>query len=303
MNRNDFEEILITHCREMGIFEKNAANKKIETILDAVTASMIRSDMSKEDVIECIGDIKNDSVLDISVFEKGGNIKDYIKPKWYKFARSLWRQRPVGVGTPNAACGEGELMFLFISPHTNKPTKGDIMIKGVLNELKAEGARIDKKLGGKTFNDRTVEVAKKYKLKPNMSKGKNLLKEAVEIEKGKHTEHWKNEIGSLPLELQKSFVREWLSCIDGEMYSVEEVFVDGVFNQDKLIKKIVKVLFKNMIEEGGFDNLILLGDGSNIKIISADVEVFNKMIDDDVVKTSANYFRVHQSTNIGWYVY
>jgi hypothetical protein len=110
----DLETRLLEHCYDMSILKKDANQKKKESILDSIVAAIIRSETPFEDVISCINDVNEDKVIDINFFKNGGNINDYINPKWINFAKSLWRQRSVGLGTPNAASGECELMFIFL---------------------------------------------------------------------------------------------------------------------------------------------------------------------------------------------
>ena len=119
----EIESILLQHLMNQGIINLNSQPKKIEAILDSLIAAIIRSKTSIELLKDCITDIENDNVIDLSFFENGGNIYNYINPKYAEFANSLFRQRCVGIGTPNAASGEAELMFLFLNKSISKPTK------------------------------------------------------------------------------------------------------------------------------------------------------------------------------------
>jgi len=301
MNLKELENILLQHCYNMSILKEDAPSKKKDSILDALIAAIIRSETSYTDIVDCINDINQDKVINIDFFNKGGNVEDFINPKWLKFAKALWRQRSVGLGTPNAASGEGELMFIFLSPNIKKPTRGDLLIGDEEIELKGEGVRVNGKIGGNQFRLKTVEIAKRYNLTPNKTYKTNL--DAVEIEKSQHEDYWKRELSKLGIENQKEFVAEYLSIIDGQQHSVENIFINDQLNFDSLRKEIVKILYNDMVNDRQFDKFILLGDGSNAKILSRDCQSFNEKVDNNTIGIASDYFRVNQSANIGWYIY
>lgn len=301
MNLKELENILLHHCYNMSILKEDAPSKKKDSILDSLIAAIVRSETSYEDVVECINDVNRNKVIDIDFFNKGGNVENFINPKWLKFAKALWRQRSVGLGTPNAASGEGELMFIFLSPEITKPTRGDLLIGNEEIELKGEGVRVNGKIGGNQFRLKTVEIAKRYNLTPNKTYRTNL--DAVEIEKYQHEDYWKVELSKLNIEQQKEFVSEYLSVIDGDTHNVENLFKDDKFNFDSLRKEIVKILYTDMVNDRQFDKFILLGDGSNAKILSSDYKSFNEKVDNNTIGIASDYFRVNQSANIGWYIY
>lgn len=293
----ELETILTEHCIKMSIFRKDASQKKKDSIIDSLIAAIVRSKITFEEVLECVEDINNNNVIDIRVFKNGGNINDYINPRWLNFAKSLWRQRSVGLGTPNAASGEGELMFIFLSKEISKPVKGDLMIDGEVIEIKGEGVRVNAGISGKNFRLKTLQILNKYKLKPNISYRTKL--EAVEIEKIQHQEYWSNELIKIPLYEQKMFISEYLNCIDNNKHNVEELF-DINLNFDKFVKYIVKTLYTVMIKDSSFDKMVILGDGTNIKIISNDN--FNKNVDNGMINILSDYFRINQDANIAWYI-
>lgn len=301
MNLKELENILLQHCYNMSILKEDAPSKKKDSILDSLIAAIVRSETSYEDVVECINNVNQNKVIDIEFFNKGGNVENFINPKWLSFAKALWRQRSVGLGTPNAASGEGELMFIFLSPEITKPTRGDLLIGNEEIELKGEGVRVNGKIGGNQFRLKTVEIAKRYNLTPNKTYRTNL--DAVEIEKSQHEDYWKIELSKLNIEQQKEFVAEYLSVIDGDTHNVENLFKDDKFNFDSLRKEIVKILYTDMVNDRQFDKFILLGDGSNAKILSSDYKSFNEKVDNNTIGIASDYFRVNQSANIGWYIY
>lgn len=300
MTRLEIENILLDHCYNMSILKKNAPLKKKESILDSLISAIVRSDTKYEDIIDCIKDVDVDEIIDLSFFDNGGDIKKFISEKWLNFAMALWRQRSTGLGTPNAASGEGELMFIFLSKHIIKPTKGDLIINGCEIELKGESVRVNGKISGKSFRQKTLQVCRKYNLTPNKSNRTEL--DAVELEKIQHFDYWQNELSKLPILDRKMFVYEWLRCIDDKYNEMDKSFVKDVFIHTEFIKEIVKILYKSMVNDSTFDKFVLLGDGTNVKIFSNDITKFNEKIDNGAITIHSDYFRINQDAIIGWYI-
>lgn len=157
---------------------------------------------------------------------------------------------------------------------------------------------------GKDFKNNTLKICKKYNLKPNISKSKKANIEAVEIEKRTHYKYWLKELSKINRRKQKQFIGDWLECIDNETHSdsIKKIFKSGEFDQRILIKEIVKILYKEMINYQNFNKLVLLGDGTNSKIIKNNINDFNQKIDSGIIKCDKNYFRINQNYNIGWYI-
>ena len=294
------ENILLEHCYDMSILKKDSSRKKKDSILDSLIAAIVRSETSFEDVLSCINDVREDKVIDLSVFRNGGNIDNYINEKWLKLSKALYRQRSVGLGTPNAASGEGELMFIFLSNKIKKPTRGDLQIDDDNIELKGEAVRVNGKISGKTFRKRSLDICEKYGLSPNISNRTNL--KAVEIEKQQHQEYWINELNKLSVENRILFVSDYLRAIDDGNIDDYNVFNGDQLDFDILRKTIVKILYKSMVNDRSFDKFVLLGDGSNIKILSSDIDKFNKDVDSGIIEIGTDYFRINQDSNIGWYI-
>lgn len=300
MELKDLENILLEHCYNMSILRRDANQKKKDSILDSLVAAIIRSETSFEDVVICLEDVKDNKVINIDFFKNGGNIDSYINPKWLKFAKSLWRQRSVGLGTPNAASGEGELMFIFLSPEIIKPTRGDLSINGESIELKGEDVRVNGKITGKNFRTLTLEICNKFGLTPNISNRTNIY--AVEVEKQQHETHWNNELNKLSVDNRISFISEYFKCIYDDDFDVTKLFYNDILNFTELRKSIVKLLYKSMVNDRSFDKFIILGDGTNAKILSSDLNKFNENIDNGNICILSDYFRINQDANIGWYI-
>lgn len=301
MELSELEDRLLDHCYNMGILKKNSTKKKKDSILDSLVAAIVRSGIKYEEVLECIDDVSRGCVIDLNFFKEGGNVEDYINDRWLVFAKHLWRQRSVGLGTPNAASGEGELMFAFLSGDINKPVKGDLCINGENIEIKGENVRVMGKVSGKEFRRRTLKMCNSYGLNPNISLKTHLA--AVEMEKIHHEQYWRNEISKLDLEGRIKFVSDYFSCMDDDSgidFSI--LFNDGELDFGRFRKMIVKVLYRLMVKDRCFDKFIILGDGSNVKIISNDLEKFDSQIDNGNIVILSDYFRINQDSNLGWYI-
>lgn len=58
-----------------------------------------------------------------------------------------------------------------------------------------------------------------------------------------------------------------------------------------------------MVNDRSFDKFIILGDGSNAKILSNDLNKFNQDVDSGVIEIKSDFFRINQDANIGWYIF
>ena len=297
------KDLLHRHCLDMGILKYNATEKKKKAILDSLTVSVVNESMTLEQVKSCLEDVRNNNVIDVDFFNKGGNLfTNYINPKWENFARELFTQRSVGLGTPNAASGEGELMFLFLSPKIIKPTKGDLKIGNEIIELKGDDVRVMGEIRGSDFRKRTVDLSYQYNLIPNKANSTGV--EAVELEKFNHFTYWNKELSKLTFEKQKEFIKEWLKCLDNNDHSgsISRIFSNESLIYNNFISEIVKILYRVTLKTGNFDKFVILGDGTTSKVISKDVKDFDDKIDNGEIVLKSDYFRINQNYNIGWYI-
>ncbi|MHA1325441.1 MAG: hypothetical protein ACTSRL_21830 [Candidatus Helarchaeota archaeon] len=83
---------------------------------------------------------------------------------------------------------------------------------------------------------------------------------------------------------------------------LNNIFPNGNFDQNGLQKEIVKGFYAYMCNNENFHSMILLGDGTSIKIVPSNPESFNEMIDTGTIKLGDDYFRIAQSYKLGWYI-
>ena len=166
------EEIILLDDVARKILGGKPEVKKVQSVSDALIAAMVRSSCTAVQLREILHMREEDRLIDMDQFlnarGKVGSPLEELWPERYRaVATNLIRQRPVGLGTPNAACGEGELFLLFSSPRASKPTKGDIQItsagknqKAHLFELKGPGGKISSGVPGKDINENVMRKAK-----------------------------------------------------------------------------------------------------------------------------------------------
>lgn len=299
----------------MTILDKNAKLKKSNDVIDSIFVCLINSDLDYDDFIDFIDNVDNDNILDLSIFDYGGNIDDFIINKKFSiFVKELFCKRPVGLRTPNCACGEGELMCLACSNKIIKANKNDLKLLVInpetneneekIMELKGEEARVFAYKSGENFNIDVIKICNKYGLTPNISKKTNL--KAVELEKSCHLKYWNAELLKLNIIDRKKFLIEWIDEIDknfkfNNISALDNIIKNDIFNQSLFIKEIIKHIYNIMSESNKFNKLVLLRDGTNCKIILNVIE-FNSMIDNDELIIGKDFFRINQNRPIGWYV-
>ena len=297
-------EIIKSQCEKVHIWHENSEPKKINDILDNIIISIINSNLSYADVIDLINDINTNSVIDTAILFVGGNLWKKINARWRKLAKNMFGRRSIGIGTPNAASGEGELMFLFLAGNkVSKPSKGDLLLDNNKIELKGNFPRIQGLISGEDFRKKTVKCAKLHHVQINKSFSRKNI-DAVELEKKQWNDFYIKQFQHMNINQSKSFCNDWLKCIDEKDHSqnVNKVFVNGKFNFELFKKEIVKILFEIHLQNNPFDYYIILGDGNNVRVISSSLEEFAKRIDNGSIELSDDYFRVCQRYPIGWYI-
>jgi hypothetical protein len=302
---SELYEVLINHCISNGLIRFDADEEKKNAILDNLIAAFVRSELGFNDLKQCLNDVKKGIVINLNFFQSGGDLfQDFVDPKWRTFAKELYRQRSVGLGTPNAASGMGELMFLFLGKGLKKPKQGDLELNGEVIELKSgEDIRVMSEVRGKDFRIKSVDLAKKYKLEPNKAL-RNGDMVACELEKKQHYEHWNNELKKLSRENQISFVSDWLKILDGNDHKNEALIIlkNSQFNQPELITHIIKILFSFMVSQNKFNKFVIINGDRNALIIPKNPVQFNKLVDSKSIIPNSDYFRINQTNNVGWYI-
>ena len=123
-------------------------------------------------------------------------------------------------------------------------------------------------------------------------KGSNVY----EIEKKQHRTHYQTEFGK-DVRLSKRLLQEYFNengweCSDAD---IDGMFRDSVWDQEIFKKKTLREMFIKYKAKMKFDKMYIFGDGTDIKIISEPEDL-------DKVQILEDYFRINQTTNVGWYI-
>ena len=217
------------------------------------------------------------------------------------FFERVFNLTPPGLNTsPTANCGKGELWYRLLRPHSTQPNRGDIKDGDKIIELKGKEARISSvNITGKQYRTITQETLGEL-IQGNIVASGGLKGTLVfEIEKKAHINHYKTQFSLLPLETRKTAINTILRKmnVDASLCSAE--ILDEIcrenYNQERFIRVTLEDFYTQYKIKQGFDELIILGDGTNIKIIKTKEDLSKLEISD-------NYFRINQGSPIGWYV-
>lgn len=245
-------------------------------------------------------DFQQDCIFNPSVLLSGGDLYNYIKPKYNSFAKELYLIRSIGLGTPNAACGEGELMALLLSPRVSISSlkNSDLIIDNQNIEIKGLAPRFFGNKTGKEVNKIGLSLIKKYNLNPNICSNNRL---AVEPWENKKKEiHWENEFNKIGIINAIEFLYEYMNNIELNISkeAINSCFILNKLNINLFQQEILKSLFLNT--EKNWDKFTNIVNGK-VYVISNSYEEFIILIDKGIIKPSGNFFRMFQDCKIGWY--
>jgi hypothetical protein len=256
---------------------------------------------------------------DRSFLEKGGDLWNDIKQElinknnkkiinieqFIKFFKLIMNETPKGLNTtPNACCGKYELLYFLLNKKSKRPKKGDIMIDGLIYEIKGTNdIRVTNKfLSGKDYKQKMIELHKKYDIDLKGRSEKGGIELLCEPEKPKFKEKY---IGYFEKHIEKSkaFHLEWFKIMGSELSNDEneKIHENHKWNYELVIKYIVIKLQEIMKKNEQYDFLVLCFDGTDIKIIKQN-ECFKQQILDNEIGIGSDFFRTNQSHPIGWYI-
>jgi hypothetical protein len=220
---------------------------------------------------------------------------------------ALWKaiadMTPTGLNTsPNACCGKYELLYRLIRPGASQPNKGDILDAGLVIELKGkQDVRLsDPTLTGIAYINKTNEIFNNGVFEGNnTTTAKWSNTKVYEIEKTQHKKHYETQFAKDVL-LARSLITMYLTvhdfCPSSKAVDIAaEIISEGNFNQERLQRVILESFFRKYKEKQEFDRIIVFGDGTNVKFIENEKDL-------DKLTIYSDYFRIGQTTNIGWYI-
>ena len=232
-----------------------------------------------------------------------GNIWEYMMTyfnnnKYVCLFKTIFSLTPCGLSTsPNAACGKGELFYRLLRPYSIQPSKGDIIDTSIKKELKGKQVRISSSnTNGKEYNNITHKLFNGC-IEGNIPKTGGLKGQlCFEIEKFQYKNHYETCFLKVPFDIRLKLFIELLTKlkIDGNVEIKAMSIVEKGFDQEKYQKILLEDWFIKY-KKDNFDELIILGNGEDIKIIK-------DISDLDKLKIYNDFFRINQNGLLGWYV-
>lgn len=275
-----------------------ATNEKTENIVWDMFRYVVKH--SIEDDINSI----KEKLKQIPFTIVSGNLWEHLMEyfdgnnKYVAFFQDISELTPSGLNTsPNACCGKFELLYRLLRPKSMQPKKGDIMDNGEIYELKGCEVRIsDTELTGAEYKRKCTKIFEGHIVGNTVKTGGLKGANVYEIEKEPHKEHYQKEFGK-DIAISKRLLQEYFDengwrCADAE---IDGIFEGGAWNQEIMKKIIIRKMFIKYKEKTEFDKMYIFGNGTNVKIISAPEDL-------DKIKIVADYFRINQTANVGWYI-
>ena len=237
---------------------------------------------------------------------QSGNLWDQLNTffgsiKITNFMKQIAELTPTGLNTsPNACCGKFELLYRLLRKNSFQPNKGDINDNGVIIELKGQQVRISSHdIIGCKYKSITDSIFN-GKIKGNIVKsGKLKGKTVFEVEKKSHFLHYQNEFKCRTPEECSQMMSQLLSelLINGNINEMAKKIMNNSndYQQEIFQRILLNDWFEKYKARMSFNKLMIFGDGKNVKIIENTEQLSNCVITSD-------YFRIAQTTNLGWYI-
>ena len=217
------------------------------------------------------------------------------------FMKQISELTPTGLNTsPNACCGKFELLYRLLRKNSFQPNKGDISDNGVIIELKGQQVRISSHdLIGTKYKSITDTIFN-GKIKGNIVKsGKLKGKIVFEVEKKPHFLHYQNQFKYRTPEECHQMMSQLLTelHINGNINEMAKKIMNNSNDyQQEIYKRILlNDWFEKYKARMSFDKLMIFGDGTNVKIIENTEQL-------SMCRITSDYFRIAQTTNLGWYI-
>lgn len=306
--------ILIATQNEISDFINTITGKKEKALKDIVfhvAGCLVMSDISADEYIQSY--LKNE-IFDASVLlQDGAKLTDGFSSKFEEFGIELFSHRSIGIGTPNAACGEGELMAIVCSPNVKilkKKNQGDILVHGKKVELKGKDIRVFSKISGKKFHELSLMIAKKHNVIPNKSTIKvaqfvnGSIEPWIEGKKDKNQksigDFWREQFKQIGTPAAVDFLFELMNAT-GSAFNKKDIelcFTDNVYFSNLILQRlIIKAFFNNTPRV--WDSLTIIKNNI-VRTITSDAE-FEKHINEGRIIPKGSFIRLNQDLPIGWY--
>jgi len=276
-----------------------ATNEKTQNISWDIIRYVVEHNIENDDI-----DIIKEKIKQTPFIFTSGNLWEYLleyfhgNHKYVSFFKDISELTPCGLNTsPNACCGKFELLYRLIRPSSKQPKKGDIIDNGEICEIKGCEVRIsDTELTGTQYKKNNTKIFEGHIVGNTVKTGGLKGANVHEIEKEQYKEHYQQEFGK-DITKSKKLLCEYFDengwrCTDEE---IDSIFETGVWNQEIMKKIILKKMFIKYQQKSEFNKMYIFGNGTNVKIISNPEDL-------DKIQIVADYFRINQAANVGWYI-
>lgn len=246
-----------------------------------------------------------------AIYEKDFNNSDFSTEilktaKYYETIKNLFtdlsNETPSCLNqSPNACCGKWELLYRLLRPNSRSPVKGDIIDGSLKLEFKGKQTRFfNKSISGKLYHQNLNNIMIEYNYIPNKLYRKD--SHGFEPEKYNYQNHYKQQFDE-DIQKSKNLHFEIFKCMKLKIsqLEVDEIFENNEWNYTIFRKYIVFKLGEKMWNDNNFDELWIFGNGENLKIIK-NKEQLKLMVFEETLNIKEDYFRIHQTNPIGWYV-
>jgi hypothetical protein len=236
------------------------------------------------------------------------NIFDYLINKNYlPIIKSLMWAKPI-LGSPNAATGDYEIMFLITIPELVKPTQGDIQhpYYGKKN-LKGNNPRLYCEVYGKDLNKIMLSELKKYNVLPKMTKG---IPYGQLLNENYINKHFNDEFQKIDIINVKDILSTWMvSLFPSKKISktnkeiskiIDYCLVGGRLDWGRWLKENLIFIFKN--SENKNESFLVVSDCGKLTHLLEDINSFIDKLENNKIEMYDNYFRLNQSTKCGVYL-
>ena len=282
-------------------------DKAFKSIYRLVLGTIIDLKIPQEIVLDYIECSRKDKVFSSLDFLEGGNWVSNVNNKNHvKLMKGLFECRPIGLGTPNAASGEGELMLLLSSVQITKPKKNDIQINNCNKNLKNENPRIFADIRGVDLNKIMMKECEDLNLIPNKDKQGKL---SVQLfNKSFIDKHWNPQFKNITEGQLNLFIKTFLvSLFPNKKIENDEItnlinccIVENQLISDKWIDELIIFIYKYCNDK--FENLLTINVDGDVKVIPSDYKDFEDKVRLGVIKFDKDYFRMHQDIKVGVYI-
>lgn len=281
--------------------------KALDSVWMSVLGVISSLELTDEFVLEFIEDAKQDKIFKSLNFLNGGNWIDEVQNKKYiKFLQTLFEMCPKGLGTPNAACGEGELMLILSSPKLSKPKQNDIQIDGgETKNLKNDTPRVFAEIEGKKLNKIMMEKSKQLGLIPISGKSG----ESIHLLNPNYiNRNWNPQFSNMEKKQVLEFLTHFLSNLfpeDKIVYKEINEIVSKSLNGNQLIwdtwiEELIIFIFKYGKDKS--QNLLSMKVDGDVKVIPSNLSEFNDLVKNKIIKFDSEYFRMFQNNKVGIYI-